>query len=129
MKTEFKAITMHCNQEQFDAIKPKLWGFKIYDIVNFNHSKYLINNYENEPFSITNVSECNKNLYNGTVYEEWNEEIFLRHCGIETKEKQVDPVFVERYNITDKVKELLVECKKQGFSLGIDNGVIILKQI
>ena len=37
MKTEFKAIAMRCNQEQLDAIKPKLYGFEIHDISNFKY--------------------------------------------------------------------------------------------
>ena len=136
MKAEFKAIAMRCNQEQFDAIKPRLikGGVIIGSMSpNFSKCNYLINNGMHTKCVIGN---CMEKYADGgflgdhrSVFHVWNEEIFLKACGIETEEKQVDPIFIERYNITDKVKELLAECKKQGFTLNIDNGLIILKQI
>lgn len=124
---EFTPIAMRCTREQFDSIKEKLSEFRIIDVYDFKEYEYLINNRFGKANDITNWHNDSKAGENRKVFEKWNEKIFLEACGIKTQPK--DPVFIERHNIADKVKELLKECKEQGFSLDIDNGVIILKQI
>ena len=126
MKTEFTPIAMRCSREQFINIMPKLNIPK--DMNKWCKDAYLVSKRRN---NLEGVQFYSMFMEDYEMHEEWNEELFLKACG---KKEEVlvespDPVFIERYNITDKVKELLSECKKQGFSLEIDNGVIILKQI
>lgn len=119
---EYTPIAMRCTQEQFNAIKPKL---KDIDCGSYD------GNYEYLILTDGLLGQCNKYYADAEgleIYEEWDESIFLKHCEPIVK-NPLDPVFIERYNIADKVKELLKECKEQGFELDIDNGVIILKQI
>jgi hypothetical protein len=74
-------IAMKCSQEQFDAIKGKLTNFDI--ITNFDKSSYLINCYRES--SITNLPYEYATAWADEFYDEWNEEIFLNACGIETE--------------------------------------------
>jgi hypothetical protein len=74
-------IAMRCSQEQFDAIKDRLTNFDL--ITNFDKSSYLINCYRES--SITNLTYEYANAWADEFYEEWNEEIFLKACGIETE--------------------------------------------
>lgn len=83
---EFTPIAMKCTQEQFDAIKPKLDNQKSLDIFMFNkkwNSFYLA---LFEDGRITNGLTCSNS--NTLFYEEWNEEIFLKACGIEVETLQ-----------------------------------------
>lgn len=88
METKFTAVAMRCNQEQFEAIKPKFKNTKwkvLSDImVNFEVDAYLVNNYKKN--KIVNIHETCKAYHNRTVYETWNEATFLRACGIEAAE-------------------------------------------
>src|SRR5690606_35534745 len=83
----YKPIAMKCTQEQFDAVKPKLKDLKTMHIESFVTCAYLINNLSDTPFFISNVSESGKKAHNRTVHEQWNEEIFLKACGIEVETK------------------------------------------
>lgn len=81
----FRPIAMRCTQEQFDAIKPKLVHLKIICIDSFVTYGYLVNNLSDTPFFISNICETDKMSYKRKVYEEWNEKIFLKACGIEVE--------------------------------------------
>lgn len=78
-----KAIAMKCTQEQFDSIKDKLVGCKIAGISDFLEMEYLINNRNDEENSITNYLNIDKYEKGRTVYETWNEQVFLEACDIE----------------------------------------------
>lgn len=86
MKKEFKPISMKCNQEQFDAVKPKLkdYNYEIVCMHDFERCRYLINNLGGDTRQISNVLNEDKKSYNRIVYEAWNEKVFLEACGIET---------------------------------------------
>jgi len=74
-------IAMRCSQEQFDAIKDRL---TICDLItNFDKSSYLVNCYRQS--SITNLPYEYATAWADEFYHEWNEEIFLKACGIETE--------------------------------------------
>lgn len=77
MKTPFIPTAMRCTQEQFEAIKPKLIERGI-DVWEYEFAPYLVNNLFDNPL----VVAMNKlsNIHR-KVYEEWNEEIFLRNLG------------------------------------------------
>lgn len=121
---EYTPVAMRCTREQFESIKHILIDNGIEDVRYDDNYDYI---------SIDRYNSFDQHLKVGInerfsdVHEIFCAQTFLNHYGIEAQPK--DPVFVERYNITDKVKELLKECKEQGFELNIDNGVIILKQI
>jgi len=96
MKT-FTPIAMRCNKKQFKAIKPKLKGDNI--IINstiggFEEFGYLVNNSLNISYRIENITESSKTNNNRQVYETWNEEIFLKACGIETDTFEVSKDFI-----------------------------------
>jgi len=82
---KFTPIAMKCNQEQFEAIKPKLGGLKIKSIASFKACEYLLNNYMGEKLLISNNNASGKlDFPERIVHETWNEKIFLEACGIET---------------------------------------------
>lgn len=85
--SNFRPIAMRCTQEQFEEIKPKLKGVSIHS-VNFDiytrsgRSSYLTNNLSGKNYVVSNICEFVKREYNREVHEEWNEEVFLKACGI-----------------------------------------------
>ena len=90
MGNKYTPIAMLCNQEQFDAIKPKLEGLFLNNPSSFNEYPYLVN-YNGGDYSINTVNKKGfKYLWDGIIkiYETWNEQIFLEACGIKT-EKQM----------------------------------------
>lgn len=93
----FTPIAMKCTQEQFEAIKPKLIGCKIESMDNFEEMPYLINYRNSEKNNITNYLREDKSVNGMVVYEEWNEEVFLKNCGIEvdTLEQQLEKAKAE----------------------------------
>lgn len=81
-----KAIAMKCNQEQFDTIKPKLKYLTIKYMEPFDEVPYLINNLSGINGLISNTAKHKAKDYNRTVFETWNEKVFLEACGIEVEE-------------------------------------------
>ena len=84
----FTPIAMKCTQEQFYAIEPKLIGLKIIALDSFTDCNYLVNNLGKREKLISNITPNSKGYYNRKVYEYWNEEIFLKACGIEVETLQ-----------------------------------------
>jgi hypothetical protein len=82
---KFTPIAMRCNQEQFEAIKPKLIN-NIQEMSGFKVCNYLTNNLGGKEMIVSNIHYTDKERKNRTVYEIWNEETFLRACGIEVDE-------------------------------------------
>jgi len=74
-------IAMKCSREQFDAIKDRLTNINL--ITNFNDSGYLVNCFKGN--EITNLYRILASVWVDEFYHEWNEEIFLNACGIETE--------------------------------------------
>jgi hypothetical protein len=87
MKTKFTPIAMRCNQEQFEAIKPKLEkaGIKITSVTYFSVNNYLTNNWNEDCPVVANHQDIHSNYSKCKQYEYWNEKTFLRACGIEVK--------------------------------------------
>jgi hypothetical protein len=83
-RTQFRPISMKCNQEQFDEIRPILEKARIniQDVYDFNNFNYLTNNYAGEGLIVTNIKEECADDYNRNVYPKWNKEVFLNACGI-----------------------------------------------
>lgn len=106
MKTKFTPIAMKCTQEQFEAVKPKLNGFRITSMWDFEQSNYLVNNADGVDFHVVNVGLCNRNSYKRKVYEEWNEEIFLKACGIEVEslEQQLEKAKAEVKRLEEEIE-------------------------
>jgi hypothetical protein len=84
-----KPIAMKCSEEQFYQIKPILEenGLKLERIDSFNHYSYLVNNTSDALGTVSNLDQDCKKVYNREVFEEWDQDIFLQYCGIETKPK------------------------------------------
>lgn len=115
MKRKIKKIAMRCTQEQFDSIKYRLIedGLEIYNITSFELNPYLTNAKKNG--TITNVKYHQIGV---TTHETFNADKFFNACGTGVK-TELDPVFVERYNLIDKAKELISEANKQGVMIEI----------
>lgn len=107
METKFTPTAMKCTQEQFEAIKPKLKGCEIKSIGNFNVCNYLVNNLNENGNVVSNISESLKWNHNRVVHEQWNEEIFLKACGIEveTLEQQLEKAIAEVERIEQEIEE------------------------
>jgi hypothetical protein len=105
METKFTPIAMRCDQEQFEAIKPKLEKINNINIDcwNFKDFPYLVNNGSGKILHIRNYNYNFKSQYNRTAYETWDEEIFLRACGIEVDE----PITVSKQFILDLHNEVV----------------------
>ena len=83
-----KPIVMRCNSQQWEEIKPILekHKIKIFDIsYRFDSCPYLVNNLDGILGEISNSPH--KNIYNRTVFEEWNQDVFLEYCGIKEKKQ------------------------------------------
>lgn len=103
----FTPIAMKCTQEQFEAIKQKLKGLEIEDIKPFTDCKYLVNNLGGESKVISNFRNYAKICFDREVYEYWNEEIFLKACGIEVDslEKQLQKAEAEVKRLQSLIEE------------------------
>lgn len=104
---KFTPIAMKCTQEQFEAIEPKLKGLKIEYITSFYYHNYLINNLWKQEKSISNIFESTKGEYNRVVHETWNEEIFLKACGIEVEslDQQLQKAKAEVERLEKEIEE------------------------
>ena len=86
-----KKINMRCTHEQFELLKPKLFGMKFNDgFFNLEEYPYLTNNYSRDNDS---GNKCNSigsrsidmiGSNKGKIYEEFNAKKFLKACGITT---------------------------------------------
>jgi hypothetical protein len=74
-------LAMKCSQEQWDSIKDKLTNYHL--ITNFDKSNYLINCYKDS--TITNLDFGYASAWVDEIQDEWNEQLFLKACGIETE--------------------------------------------
>ena len=89
---------MMCSKEKFDAIKPKLKsaGMFIDTVALFDSWQFLVNNYGDKMGVVSNVSKTMASDFSRSVFHEWDEEVFLRFCGIGTSSvddtEQVDNV-------------------------------------
>lgn len=80
----FRPIAMRCTRKQFEAIKPKLEndGCNFYCITNdWGIRCYLVNNHSGEKKQITNIGRGASSYYGRKIYEQWDEDIFLKACG------------------------------------------------
>lgn len=84
---KFTPIAMKCNKEQWEDIKPLLVknNILIRHITSFDHNIWLTNNYIGLNLNISNVSICSASFFKGKIYTEWDKNIFLNACGIETE--------------------------------------------
>ena len=124
----FTPIAMKCTEEQFEAIRPKLIGLKITDMSPLSDYNYLVNNLWGELKLISNIPDHSKGSHNRKVYEEWNEETFLKACGIEVEtlqEKEFDlsmcRIIVDDAEQSKKLQELAF---KQGFRWGLVDKIV-----
>ena len=75
-------IAMKCNQDQWDSIKDRLVDYNL--ITNFDKSDYLVNCYQYN--KVTNLPYMYASAWADEVYYEWDEQLFLKACGIEPKQ-------------------------------------------
>ena len=109
-----KKINMRCTPEQFELLKPKLFGMKVNDsFFNLKEYPYLTNNYGgnrdsgNKCNSIGSRSKDMIGSNDGKVYEEFNAKKFLKACGINTGkvkklEKKIIKLVKELSNLKTK---------------------------
>ena len=102
----FTPIAMRCTQEQFDAVKPKLECIKIESACDFETFPYLINYYADEENNIGNVHfNAVRNEHKNR--KTWNEEIFLKACGVEvnTLEQQLEKAQAEVKRLKEAIED------------------------
>lgn len=109
--SNFTPIAMRCTQEQFDSIKPKLIGLMIEHISPFSECGYLTNNLWGKEKIISNITYYAKAYVNREVHEEWNEEIFLKACGIEVETTLTEQLEKEEAEVK-RLKEAIEEENK-----------------
>ena len=102
----FTPIAMRCTQEQFDAVKPKLECIKIESACDFETFPYLINYYADEENNIGNV-HFNAIRNERNIHKTWNEEIFLKACGVEvnTLEQQLQKAEAEVKRLKEAIED------------------------
>jgi hypothetical protein len=81
-------LYMKCNKEQFDEIKCILEknNIELGAVVHFNRYKYLYIN-KNDEYNSLFVSNTDIDVFNRIsvpVYEKWDENVFLKACGIKS---------------------------------------------
>lgn len=101
-----KHIAMRCNQEQFEAIKPKLEGLKIEDLSSFEDCPFLTNNLRGEKDLISNIGSHDTQSRGREYVEQWNEKIFLEACGIETPKFEITKETVIKYQMKEEFPEV-----------------------
>lgn len=106
----FTPIAMKCTQEQFNTVKPKLKGLDIMNIEPFTDCNYLVNNLWGSAKIISNITNTVKGDFNRQIHEYWNEEIFLKACGIEAETLQEKAIRLE--NELEEVKQQIKEKNK-----------------
>jgi len=104
--TQIKPIAMRCNQEQFDAIRPKLEeaGLRIM-LPTFATPPRYLTNFFNGKGNVTDLSKERALEETDNLFEKWNEQTFLEYCGIDSF------VLPEKWciEITDQNKHVLLE--------------------
>lgn len=103
----FTPISMRCTKEQFEAVKKKLKGCRISNLSEFNIAVYLVNNLGSECKTISNVAGVDSKSHNREVYEQWNEEIFLKACGIklDSLEQQLEKAEAEVKRLKEEINK------------------------
>lgn len=96
-----QSFSMRCNEEQFQNVRDKLTkkGVTIQSINPFIRDPYLYyNGYDNSVYNLTKDYIENNRI---KCYKEWNENLFLKLCGIEVINPQVGDLVRLRFNEND----------------------------
>jgi hypothetical protein len=112
MKNNFKPISMKCTEKEFDKIKLILEknGFRIQNICpSWGAFNYLTNNFCGIKSNIANVSKIDTRIHNRDVFEEWDQEIFLQYCSIETNKNNMG--YKTTVPVTDVLRIHAVACE------------------
>jgi len=112
---DMKPIAMKCSREQFYQIKPILEEYGLYSrgIDPFDDYPYLINNLGNDFGDISNATDDNKTVWDREVFEEWDQDIFLQYCGIETKPKFIPTAMKCTMEQFQSIEPILLEHRKK----------------
>ena len=82
-------ISMRCTQEQYKSIKPILDANGISNDFVFSYADtFLVTNYSDD-IVVMNTLSIDAEKFGRTLFTEWDEKIFLKCLGIETKELKV----------------------------------------
>jgi len=115
---------MNCSKEQFNKIRPKLEkaNYSFSGSFSFEYYHYLTNNYNNNNNNIGNIHSISKNDYNRTVFEEWNEKIFLEYCDI--KSVTLDDAYIVKCDNGKESDEVARFIKQDDYNWGYYKYVI-----
>lgn len=88
-KEKFKPVCMKCSREQLEQARPILeaYGLVMVQIDRDRNYNYLINNLGSIPGDVSNFERSTD--HGRAVIEEWDLDLFLQYCGIETKTTKV----------------------------------------
>lgn len=83
--SKYKPISMKCNKKQFQSIYPKLdkFNLQVEQLASFDVFGYLSNNFDGKKLLVSNIHKNAKNRLDRMVFEKWDEETFLKCCGID----------------------------------------------
>lgn len=114
-------ISMRCTQEQYKSIKPILDANGISNDFVFSYADtFLVTNYSDD-IVVMNTLSIDAEKFGRTLFTEWDEKIFLKCLGIETKELKVG----------DYIRGFKYDCAKdleEGMNSHVgDIGIIIQK--
>lgn len=102
-------LSMRCNQEQWELLKPKLEnvGYNDFEIDVFEEYKYMTNFLHAQEGRIGNIFDVAARDYNREVHEEFNEKIFLEACGVfEELKFEITKETVIKYQMKDEFPEV-----------------------
>ena len=88
-REKFQPVCMKCSWEQFEQVRPILEAHRL-EVVAIDYipgHDYLVNNLSSVPGHISNYKRSTD--YGRTVVDEWDLELFLHYCGIDTKTTKV----------------------------------------
>jgi hypothetical protein len=119
---DMKPIAMKCSREQFYQIKPILEEYGLYSrgIDPFDDYPYLINNLGNDFGDISNATDKNKTVWDREVFEEWDQDIFLQYCGIETKPKFIPTAMKCTMEQFQSIHPILLDHGKEPYQITND---------
>ena len=112
---DMRPISMKCSQKQFNQIKPVLEenGLTIVSIDSFTDHPYLVNNLGNDFGEVSNAMPHNKDSWDREVFEEWDQDLFLQYCGIETKPKYIPTAMKCTMEQFQSIQPILLDHGKQ----------------
>lgn len=119
-KKDIIPISMRCTQEQYKSIKPILDENGISNYYTFSFADtFLVTNSSNDGIDVYNVFSLDAEKFGRKLYSEWDENVFLKCLGIETKDN-INPLHYKRLpkETIERIQDNLTEIEFKGYLKG-----------